>query len=121
MQTKNIVAGKKYTTKSGEEKTRWITVGKLFIKDDGHFSVKFEEYINPSAFKNEKGEVWFNVFDDDKTSDKPADKDVSESKPNAYADFYKKVAAQQMAANYQQSPDEKWFTENQEIINAMSN
>lgn len=63
MLVKDIVAGKKYITKNGEEKTRWTTVGQLFIKDDGKMTVKFAEYINPMAFANEKGEVWFNVFD----------------------------------------------------------
>lgn len=63
MQIKDVVAGRKYISKNGEEKTRWITVGKLIIKDDGHFSLKLEDYINPGAFKNEKGEVWLNVFD----------------------------------------------------------
>ena len=63
MQIKDIVAGKKYLSKNGEEKTKWVTVGRLFIKDDGKMVVKFEEYINPIAFKNEKGDIWFNVFE----------------------------------------------------------
>ena len=63
MQVKDISVGKKYTTKNGEEKIRWVNVGHLFIKDDGRMAIKFEDYINPIAFKNEKGEVWFNVFD----------------------------------------------------------
>ena len=63
MLVKDIVAGKKYITKNGEEKTRWTTVGQLFIKADGKMTVKFAEYINPMAFANDKGEVWFNVFD----------------------------------------------------------
>ena len=63
MQVKDISVGKKYTTKNGEEKVKWITVGRLFIKDDGKMAIKFEDYINPIAFKNEKGEIWFNVFD----------------------------------------------------------
>lgn len=60
---KDITAGKKYTTKTGEERTRWTNVGSLFIRDDGKMVVKMNEYINPLAFANEKGEVWFNVFD----------------------------------------------------------
>ena len=63
MLVKDIVAGKKYITKNGEEKTRWTTVGQLFIKDDGKMTAKFAEYINPMAFANDKGDVWFNVFD----------------------------------------------------------
>lgn len=66
MQIKDIVAGKKYINKSGEEKTNWTTVGHIFIKDDGAMSVKFNGYINPLAFANEKGEVWFNVFEQKK-------------------------------------------------------
>ena len=63
MIVKDITAGKKYITKSGEEKTRWTNVGSLFIRDDGKMVVKINEYINPLAFANEKGEVWFNVFE----------------------------------------------------------
>lgn len=70
MQIKDIVAGKKYISKTGEEKTKWTTVGRLLIKDDGKMIVKFEDYINPLAFKNEKGEIWFNVFEQ-KTENAP--------------------------------------------------
>ena len=62
MQVKNIVAGIKYQ-KDGEDRTQWVNVGSLFIKDDGKMSVKLNGYINPLAFKNEKGEIWLNVFD----------------------------------------------------------
>lgn len=62
MEIKNIVAGQKYT-KDGEEKIQWINVGSLFIKEDGKMSVKLNAYINPLAFRNEKGEIWLNVFD----------------------------------------------------------
>ena len=72
MIVKDITAGKKYTTKSGEEKTRWTNVGSLFIRDDGKMVVKINAYINPLAFANEKGEVWFNVFDkEEKTENAP--------------------------------------------------
>lgn len=69
---KDITAGVKYTTKTGEEKTRWTNVGNLFVRDDGKMVVKIHAYINPLAFANEKGEVWFNVFDkkDEKASAK---------------------------------------------------
>ena len=63
MQIKNIVAKTKYITKGGEEKIQWVTCGSLFIKDDGKMSIKFYPFINPSVFKDEKGEVWLNVFD----------------------------------------------------------
>lgn len=66
MQIKNIVYGRKYTAKSGEEKTQWINCGTLFINDEGKMSIKFNTYINPAAFVNEKGEVWLNVFDANK-------------------------------------------------------
>lgn len=62
MQIKNVVAKVKYTVK-GEEKTQWVNCGTLFIKDDGKMSIKFNPFINPCAFKDEKGEVWLNVFD----------------------------------------------------------
>lgn len=63
MQIKNIVAKMKYTTKTGEEKTQWVNCGSLFVKDDGKMSIKFNSYIIPVAFADEKGEVWLNVFD----------------------------------------------------------
>ena len=84
MQIKDIVAGRKYIAKNGEEKTRWITVGKLLIKDDGHFSLKFEDYINPGAFRNEKGEVWFNVFD--QKAEKPENAPKTAQRPKAYTE-----------------------------------
>jgi len=105
MQIKDVVAGRKYTTKEGEEKTKWVTVGKLLIKDDGHFSLKLEDYINPSAFKNEKGEVWLNVFDQrsenaTKTSEKKgayteptqSEKERIMADGRAYSDKWRKKA-----------------------------
>lgn len=71
MQIKNIVAKQKYVNKSGEEKVRWINCGSLFIKDDGKMSIKFNAFINPSAFKDEKGDVWLNVFDNDNKAAAP--------------------------------------------------
>lgn len=129
MQIKNVVAGRKYITKNGEEKTRWVNVGKLFIKDDGHFSLKFEDYINPGAFKNEKGEVWFNVFDEKPKDEQPQTTGpvVGESQVvadgKAYAEHFRKVAEQQAQARAaaQQPSDEEWFNEHQEIIDALSN
>ncbi len=43
MLVKNIVVGKKYTTRDGQEKTAWTTIGACFIKDDGKMSVKIEQ------------------------------------------------------------------------------
>lgn len=84
MLVKDIVAGKKYITKNGEEKTRWTTVGQLFIKDDGKMTVKFNEYINPMAFCNDKGEVWFNVFDK-KDKESKEGKAVADDEPGPTA------------------------------------
>lgn len=70
MQVKNIVYGRKYKAKSGEEKTQWINCGTLFINDEGKMSIKFNPFINPVAFVNEKGEVWLNVFEANKEKEK---------------------------------------------------
>ena len=116
MLIKDIVAGKKYITKNGEEKTRWTTVGQLFIKDDGKMTVKFNEYINPMAFCNDKGEVWFNVFD-------KKDKESKEGK--AAADDERVPAAPQAAKPAKtvelddtitaiSEGDEQWLKENAE-------
>jgi len=43
MQVKNITVGNKYTAKDGQEKTKWTTIGALFIKDDGKMSIKLEQ------------------------------------------------------------------------------
>lgn len=37
-----VAANGKYTNKDGDEKTRWLTVGTLFQKEDGSFSAKIE-------------------------------------------------------------------------------
>jgi len=41
MQVKNIVVGQKYT-KNNEEKTKWTTIGVMFIKDDGKMSGRID-------------------------------------------------------------------------------
>lgn len=125
MDIKNIVAGKRYINKSGEEKTQWINVGKLFIKDDGKMTVKMNEYINLSAFRNDKGEVWFNVFEE-----KPSEngKPAQEQKPNQvvedgkmYAEKFRKMAELKAAEEKakQQPSDEEWFKEHQHIVDAL--
>ena len=64
MLVKDIVAGKKFLNKAGEEKTQWVNVGIIMInRQDGKMTVKFNAWVNPMAFANDKGEVWFNVFD----------------------------------------------------------
>lgn len=35
MEVKNICVGKNYKNKNGEEKTQWLTIGKLFITEKG--------------------------------------------------------------------------------------
>ena len=116
MLVKDIVAGKKYITKNGEEKTRWTTVGQLFIKDDGKMTVKFNEYINPMAFCNDKGEVWFNVFDKkDKESkegkaagdDEPGPADPQAAKPAKTVEMDDTITAISEG-------DEQWLKENAE-------
>jgi len=42
MEFKDLVYGKKYQTKSGEDKTQWINVGSLAIFDDGGMSVTID-------------------------------------------------------------------------------
>ena len=138
MLVKDIVAGKKYITKNGEEKTRWTTVGQLFIKDDGKMTVKFNEYINPMAFCNDKGEVWFNVFEKKekdgaapKEADHfPADKTEQMSEQvkaegRKYAEHWKNQAEGQKQPKEHDleeigvaisSADEQWFKENSEDI-----
>ena len=138
MLVKDIVAGKKYITKNGEEKTRWTTVGQLFIKDDGKMTVKFNEYINPMAFCNDKGEVWFNVFEKkekDGAAPKEADpftaaktEQMSEqvkAEGRRYAEQWKNQAEGQKQPKEHDleeigvaisSADEQWFKENSEDI-----
>ncbi|RLE46595.1 hypothetical protein DRJ25_03955 [Candidatus Woesearchaeota archaeon] len=43
MQVKNLVVGKNYTTRDGQEKTKWTTIGAVFIKPDGKISIKIEQ------------------------------------------------------------------------------
>ncbi len=42
MEFKDLVYGKKYTTKSGEEKTKWSNVGTLTIFDDGGMGISLD-------------------------------------------------------------------------------
>ena len=39
MEVKNICVGHKYTDRSGQEKTQWEIIGKMFVKDDGKTSI----------------------------------------------------------------------------------
>lgn len=122
MQIKDIVAGKKYINKSGEEKTNWTTVGHIFIKDDGAMSVKFNGYINPLAFANEKGEVWFNVFEQKKDKQFNTSNNSSFNSPQVgsvnsvseegrrYAEKYRREAEARKAM--EEAPDENFFKNN---------
>lgn len=116
MLVKDIVAGKKYITKNGEEKTRWTTVGQLFIKDDGKMTVKFAEYINPMAFCNDKGEVWFNVFDkkdkESKEGKAAADDEPGPAAPQAAKPA--KTAEMDDTITAISEGDEQWLKENAE-------
>ena len=77
MLVKDIVAGKKFLNKAGEERTQWVNVGIIMInRQDGKMTVKFNAWVNPMAFANDKGEVWFNVFD-------KKDKESKEGKTDA--------------------------------------
>lgn len=51
------VANGTYTDKkTGKEKTSWLTIGKVFQKDDGNLSLKLDSI--PVAFNG-----WINFFD----------------------------------------------------------
>lgn len=39
---RNLVTGRRYTTPTGEEKTRWTTVGKIFQDDQGREYIKMD-------------------------------------------------------------------------------
>ena len=61
---KDIVSGRKYTDRNGQEKTQWTNVGTL-IEKDGKQYVKLKAYPLP----NEKGEVFLSVFEPREQSD----------------------------------------------------
>lgn len=42
MTIKDIVSGKKYTTKDGIEKTHWVRIGTVFIGDDGRQRIQID-------------------------------------------------------------------------------
>lgn len=39
MTRKNLCVAKNYKDKDGNEKTQWLNVGSLFVKDDGKMSI----------------------------------------------------------------------------------
>ena len=42
LKRQNVCFGTKYTDNAGQEKTRWVTVGKAFHSDRGGISIKFD-------------------------------------------------------------------------------
>lgn len=60
---KDICAGIPYADRNGEKRTRWVRVGRLITTREGGLCINFEKHINPAAFANDKGEVWFSVFE----------------------------------------------------------
>ena len=56
MKVENICSARKYTDKSGNEKTAWRKVGELKTFDNGNQSI--ELYMNP--------EVYYGVFEQKK-------------------------------------------------------
>ena len=117
MLVKDIVAGKKFLNKAGEEKTQWVNVGIIMInRQDGKMTVKFNAWVNPMAFANDKGEVWFNVFDKkDKESkegkaagdDEPGPAAPQAAKPAKIAEMDDTITAISEG-------DEQWLKENAE-------
>ena len=117
MLVKDIVAGKKFLNNAGEEKTQWVNVGIIMInRQDGKMTVKFNAWVNPMAFANDKGEVWFNVFDKkDKESkegkaagdDEPGPAAPQAAKPAKIAEMDDTITAISEG-------DEQWLKENAE-------
>lgn len=117
MLVKDIVAGKKFLNKAGEERTQWVNVGIIMInRQDGKMTVKFNAWVNPMAFANDKGEVWFNVFDKkDKESkegktagdDEPGPATPQAAKPAKTAEMDDTITAISEG-------DEQWLKENAE-------
>ncbi len=115
MLVKDIVAGKKFLNRAGEEKTQWVNVGIIMInRQDGKMTVKFNAWVNPMAFANDKGEVWFNVFDRKKDSKEatPAAKD--EPEPAATKAAQAKAAEMDDTITAISEGDEQWLKENAE-------
>lgn len=117
MLVKDIVAGKKFLNKAGEERTQWVNVGIIMInRQDGKMTVKFNAWVNPMAFANEKGEVWFNVFDkkdkESKDGKAAADEERGPSAPQA-AKHAKSVEMDDTITAISEG-DEQWLKENAE-------
>ena len=122
MLVKDIVAGKKFLNKAGEERTQWVNVGIIMInRQDGKMTVKFNAWVNPMAFANDKGEVWFNVFDKkDKESKEGKAAGDDEPGPAAPQPGTAKTAKAEKTAEMDDTitaiseGDEQWLKENAE-------
>ena len=116
MLVKDIVAGKKFLNKAGEERTQWVNVGIIMInRQDGKMTVKFNAWVNPMAFANEKGEVWFNVFDKkDKESKEGKTAGDDEPGPAAPQPGTAKTAEMDDTITAISEGDEQWLKENAE-------
>ena len=117
MLVKDIVAGKKFLNKAGEEKTQWVNVGIIMInRQDGKMTVKFNAWVNPMAFANDKGEVWFNVFDkkDKESKDVKAAADEEPGPAAPQAAKPAKIAEMDDTITAISEGDEQWLKENAE-------
>ena len=115
MLVKDIVAGKKFLNKAGEEKTQWVNVGIIMInRQDGKMTVKFNAWVNPMAFANDKGEVWFNVFDkkDKESKDGKAAGDDEPGPAAPQAAKPAKIAEMDNTITAISEGDEQWLKEN---------
>lgn len=117
MLVKDIVAGKKFLNKAGEERTQWVNVGIIMInRQDGKMTVKFNAWVNPMAFANDKGEVWFNVFDK-KDKESKEGKAVADDEPGPAAPQAAKPAKtveMDDTITAISEGDEQWLKENAE-------
>ena len=117
MLVKDIVAGKKFLNKAGEERTQWVNVGIIMInRQDGKMTVKFNAWVNPMAFSNDKGEVWFNVFDkkdkESKEGKAAGDDEPGQAAPQAAKPA--KIAEMDDTITAISEGDEQWLKENAE-------
>lgn len=84
---KVTIAGGKYTY-NGETRTRWITIGTMFEKDNGSYTILLNAGINLAAYSSKdpghEGEIWANLFDidkDKKTTTTPPTQDNNDDIP----------------------------------------
>ena len=116
MLVKDIVAGKKFLNKAGEERTQWVNVGIIMInRQDGKMTVKFNSWVNPMAFANDKGEVWFNVFDRERKTAGDDEPGPAAPQPGtAKAAKAAKAAEMDDTITAISEGDEQWLKENAE-------